>query len=420
MIFALLLQLSSTAFAQSLPEIVVEAGSKSVPVAVPLPVGADADQAKRMRAVIERDLDLSGYFELVSPDAFLETSSAGVSPGEFDFADWRVIKAAVLAKTRITSTPDGLQVDLYVYDVNAGNKLIGKRFTGTADQTRYLGHKVADAILLAVTGKPGFFGSQVLAVGTRTGTKEIYIMDMDGAGVQPVTHNGSINLSPAWSPDGQQVAWTSYKRGNPDAYVKDLASGRTRVLSNQPGINSGVAFSPDGKQVALARTTQGDADIYVLDAASGKVVNQLTKGGGIDVAPDFSPDGQVVVYSSERSGGSQIYAQNLLTGETWRVTHQGGFNFDPVLSPDGKQVAYVGRDKNFDVFVCGLDGRNNQRVTQGQGNNEDPSWSPDGRYLLFASTRSGRSSIWLSTADGRNQVRVTPDGEWFQPTWSPR
>jgi len=166
MIFALLLQLSSTAFAQSLPEIVVEAGSKSVPVAVPLPVGADADQAKRMRAVIERDLDLSGYFELVSPDAFLETSSAGVSPGEFDFADWRVIKAAVLAKTRITSTPDGLQVDLYVYDVNAGNKLIGKRFTGTADQTRYLGHKVADAILLAVTGKPGFFGSQVLAVGT--------------------------------------------------------------------------------------------------------------------------------------------------------------------------------------------------------------------------------------------------------------
>ena len=69
------------------------------------------------------------------------------------------------------------------------------------------------------------------------------------------------------------------------------------------------------------------------------------------------------------------------------------------------------------MFVINTDGSGLLRITQNTGDNEDPAWAPDGRYLVFSSTRSGRSEIWLSTADGRHQSRVTESGSWTQPTF---
>ena len=103
-----------------------------------------------------------------------------------------------------------------------------------------------------------------------------------------------------------------------------------------------------------------------------------------------------------------------------RRSFVGNFNTDPVISPDGDRIAFVGRSKGgFDVYVSDLDGRNAIRITQDMGDNEDPSWSPDGLYLLFSSTRSGRSELWMATADGRHQVQITRTGGWTQPTFAP-
>jgi TolB protein len=397
--------------------ITVGPGSKDFPLALPKPAATDPSAAK-IWEVVRRDLDMSGYFRLLDPDATIDPG--GVEPGTFKIEDWRVLKAAALAKTRMSPSNEALRAEVWVYDVGSGEKIDARVFVGRNTDERYLGHKIADAILVALTGQPGLFGTRLTAVGNRTGKKEIYVMDLDGQGVIPVTANGSINLSPGWSPKGDRLVWTSYKLGNPDLFVKDLARGTTRTLSSRSGLNTGGAFSPDGSKVALTRSEAGDSDIWVIDAYTGADIQRVTKGGGIDVSPAWSPDGKSIAFASERSGGSQIYVQNLATGEARRVSFDGSMNTDPMFSPDGSKIAFVSRSGNFDVFVVGVDGRSPVRITQDQGDNEDPSWSPDGRYLAFSSTRGGKTRIWMSSADGRNQACITPDSSgWTQPSWGP-
>jgi len=426
-----ILCVASPALAQQGPVgTITVAGGKDISVALPAPQTPSGDPEGASSEVYDtllRDLEISGYFSIVDPNAYIEQGK-GVEKGTFDMKDWSFLKVDVLVKTRVLPAGDtdcdagGKKVcaDVFVYYVVNGDGLLEKRFRAEGKSARYIGHAMANAVILSVTGRKGIFGAQIAAVGAQSGNKEIYLLDIDGRGVTNVTRNGSINLSPSWSPDGRSLAWTSYKKSNPDLYVKELGSGSTRVISNKRGINTSPAYHPSGGQIALTRSADGDSDLFVVDAGTGEQVKQLTRGGGIDVSPHYSSDGGMIAFASERSGGSQIYLQNTASGDAKRVTFVGDFNSDPVISPDGSKLAFVGRSEGgFDIYVCDIDGRNVIRLTQDMGDNEDPSWSPDGTYLIFSSTRKGRSEIWLSTADGNHQVPITRSGGWTQPTWSP-
>ncbi len=403
--------------------VVTVPGSADVPLAVPpvqLPAGA-VDGSDELWATVWKDLEISGYFSMVDPKSYIEKGK-GVEPGTFDFADWRILNASVLVKLRMTACEGKICADAYVYNVGGGERVLARRFRGTAGQARYQGHAIANAILLAVTGKPGFFTGRLVAVGAQSGTKEIYLLDIDGKGVAPVTRNGSVNLSPAFSPDGRQIAWTSYKKGQPDLFVKDLASGRVKLVSNRKGVNISPTFSPDGTKIAMARSVaEGDSDIFVIDAVTGKELQRLSTGGGIDVSPNWSADGRKIAFASERSGGSQVYVMDVGGGNVTRVSFDGAYNTDPVFSPDGSKLAFVSRVEQggFDIFVVNADGSGLARLTQTTGDNEDPAWSPDGEYIVFSSTRTGRSELWISTADGRHESRLTTTGGWFQPAFAP-
>jgi len=427
-VFSLLIAaLVSVAHAQGF-HFQVEAGVE-IPLAVPAasaPHGDMGGKVAEVRDTVANDLQLTGRFEFIDPLAYIDRG--GVKPGSFDMADWTALDATLLVKTEVMPGGAGdcppspkMCADAYVYYVLSGEQVLARRFQAAPKYARHLGHKIADAVMMAALGEPGFFGTRIAAVGSQGGNKEIYVLGIDGKDVSPVTNNGSINLSPAWSPDGNAISWTSYKNSNPDVYLKDLRSGRTRILSNRMGINVSPTFSPDGGSVAVARTAGADSDLFLIDSRTGELRQRLTTGGGIDVSPSFAPDGKKVAFASERSGGAQIYLMDLTTGGSERVTYTGDFNTDPVISPTGDKIAFVSRAPGgFDIVVVDIDGRNPVRITQDMADNEDPAWSPDGRYLVFSSTRNGRSELWISTADGRHQRAITRTGGWTQPTWGPQ
>jgi len=394
-------------------------GGQDLPLALPRPQGS-SPEIDPLWDLVRNDMELSGYFRVLNPQAFIEAPNAGLKEGEFRYSDWEVPGATALAKTALEVLEDGrMQAQVFVYDVPGRQKLLGRSFTFNPNQLRQAGHRISNLIIEAVGGEPGIFNTRFAAVSRRSGNKEIVVFDVDGENIRPVTRNGSINLQPAWSQDGTKLAFTSYRRGNPDLYLADLVRGKTRPLSARPGINSGAAFHPNDQLLALTLSNRGDSDIYTV-SANGRDSKRITRSSGIDVSPTWSPDGSRIAFASERSGGVQIYTMDANGGSAQRLTFDGNHNTDPAWSPRDGRIAYVSRDGRFDVFTIGTDGAGRVRITEDMGNNEDPTWSPDGRYLAFSSTRTGASHIWMSTADGIHQKQITKGGGGYSnPSWSP-
>ena len=394
-------------------------GATRYALALPRPVGGSAVE-EEFYAVLKRDLELSGYFDIIDPAAYIESSTAGLRPGSFKFEDWEVPGAAILVKTGLQDQGGGHRVEGWVYHVPGRSKQGAKAFSGAQGSVRMLAHKTANHVIESLFDHQGPFNTRFAVAGTFSGNKEIYVVDFDGHGLTRVTKNGSINLQPDWDPTGTRIAYTGYSAGNPDTYVADLSKGRITRVSSRSGINTGAAWAPDGARLALTLSPGGDPDIFTVDATTGRQLGRVTRVAGIDVSPTWSPDGSQLAFVSERSGGAQIYVANADGSGARRVTFQGGHNTDPAWSPDGEHIAFVGRSGVFDVFTVRLDDSRVTRITQSAGDNEDPSWSPDGHYLAFSSTRGGSPHIWMSTADGAHQVQLTQGkGGYTNPDWSP-
>jgi TolB protein len=388
-----------------------------IPIALPAPKGGSP--TSEFYTTLRRDLEISGWFRVIDPAAYTEPASAGIRSGEFDFAAWRTPGAAVLAKTELQATGTGSRAEVWVYDVAGGVKLGAKAFSGPESAQRTLAHRTADAIIRMVTNQPSFFDTRIALVSSGTGNKEVYVMDVDGQGKRQITKNRSINLSPRWNASGSALCFTSYVNGNPDLYVADLLKSAIRRISARTGINTGCAWAPQGDRIALTLSPGSDSDIFTVDPIAGTQIAQLTSSPGIDVSPTWSPDGGRIAFVSERGGGAQIYVMDSAGGAARRVSFQGSQNTSPSWSPKGDKIAFVGRDGAFDVFTVNVDGTGMRRITQGMGDNEDPSWSPEGDFLVFSSTRTGNSHIWLASADGRHQVQLTSGGGGYtNPHWS--
>lgn len=399
-------------------------GTKKLNIAIPeftVVAGVDtAGNGKQLALVTGADLTFSGLFSVVAATGTIPANNAEAL--RRSWTDFAAAGAHAGLHGLLALRGDKAEVEMRLYDLtNPDHRLIAsKKFEQPLASARRLAHKVSDEIVMQFTGEPGIADTKIAFVSGPRGAKEIVISDYDGAGSMPVTKNGSINLSPVWSPDSRSLAFTSYKQGYPDLYRAFPFERRPeQTLAAFAGINSSPAFSPDGRSLALTLSKDGNPEVYVLNLVNG-TLRRLTRHAGIDTEPTWAPAGRMLAFVSDRAGAPHVYVMDP-EGANVRQLTSSGFHTQPRWSPRGDVIAYTQRNATHDIWVVDADGSNPRRLTNGGGDNQGPTWAPNGRHLAFQSNRLGRWQIFAMLADGSTQEPLTKNAsDSTSPSWSPR
>jgi TolB protein len=376
--------------------------------------------AETAARILTDSLEFTGYFKILDSLAYLEEPrKVGVTADRLNFRNWTVIGAEMLITGQVAYVDGLLQIDLRLFDPFKEELLVGKRYRGAPEDDRRMVRRFCSEVIHLLTGDWGVFESRIAFVSTGTGAKEIYLCDFDGYNPQQWTNLNSIALFPAWSSDGNWIAYTAYAKGKPDLYIRHVAEKRGVVVDRE-GINISPAWVPGQFALAATLSFSGDPEIYLL-TGSGKIIKRITKKWGIDESPSWSPDGKKLAFVSNRSGTPQIFVKDMETERTERITFTGGYNTQPAWSPKGDKIAYTAMENGLtQIYVIGFDGSAPLPLTRDSGDNESPTWSPDGSLIAFSSTREGSSRIYVMTAFGTDQRRLlTLPGEQSAPAWSP-
>jgi TolB protein len=387
---------------------------------------------KTFHDVLWNDLQYSGILDLVSP-SFYPLQSPG-QPSELNASAWTAAPANAYMVAYGNMTTDGSNIAFsgFLSDVTnpSSPPALQKIYRGAATDAdaRRLAHLFADDIIGILSGgQPGIAQTRIAYVSSRSGNKEIWVMDYDGANAQQLTHLRTVSLTPRWSPDADRIAFTCFEpyRGVTSAQIcmYSMASNRLIAFPRYKGTNSAPAWSPDGKQIVFSSSLSGDPELYVANADGGQL-HRITFTTGVSTSAAWNPKtGKQLVFVSDRSGDPALYLSDADGSNPEKLNMPDmGYVIDPAWSPNGQLVAFSWRrpSGNYDIYLMDVASRQLLELTKDAGRNERPSWAPDGRHLVFESTRSGTRQIWSMLADGTQARQLTTQGQNESPNWSPK
>jgi TolB protein len=395
----------------------------AVPIAI-VPFGwestgaAPADVAE----VVAADLQRSGRFAPLDRKDMIDRPTAG---DQIRFQDWRYLKSYFIVVGKLVPEGTGFAAQFELFNVLTGQRLTGQRLTANANSMRAMAHRISDLIFEQLTGIRGAFSTRVAFVSVDGKPPQqryqLIVSDYDGENQQVIATSTEPLMSPAWSPDGQSLAYVSFESKASAIFVQTLRTGERRKVSARAGINGAPTWSPDGKSLALTLSRKdGDVDVYTLNLAS-QLLTRMTFDPGIDTEPTWSADGKKLYFMSDRAGGPQIYELEVANpNRATRVSFEGSYNARPRLSPDGKQLAVVHLDRgNYRIAVIDLASKALQVLSQGR-QDESPSFAPNGATLIYATQDRGRGVLATVSTDGRVQQRLTANtGDVREPVWGP-
>jgi len=334
--------------------------------------------------------------------------------------EWRGRNADALVAGSVSRLADGrFDVRYRLWDVVKGADLGGQSYAVPAADLRLAAHRIADAVYERLTGEKGVFSTRIAYVTKGGGRHTLWVTDADGEGGQSALVSPEPIISPAWSPDGRELAYVSFEKRKAVVYVQDVGSGKRRTIADFRGSNSAPAWSPDGSQMALTLSREGGSQLYLM-SRDGSNVRRFTQSGAIDTEATWSPDGKHIYFVSDRGGGPQIYRQAVSGGGAERITFGGSYNISPAVSPDGRLLAYISRDGGaFRLQVVELAG-GTPRTLGNTADDESPSFAPNSRLIIYATRDGGRDVLMTTTADGRIKARlVATQADVREPVWGP-
>lgn len=305
----------------------------------------------------------------------------------------------------------------------------------------------------------------------RDGTWHIWAMNADGSALAELTSGPFDDREPSWSQDGRSIAFSSDRSGNYDVWELDVPSGTVRQITHNAANDFAPAWSPNGRAIAFVSDRNDGRGVWTVDPSTGAETIVGPALGSVN-APSWSPDGSRVVYTVIAANESRlmldgraitshedvfpfraqwaspndviytadgkIKKRSLQTGQVEPIEFNATVSFTrapyarmrrdfdsraaravrgvmaPVLSPDGKQVAFAALG---DLWVMPIGGAA-RRITHDRFVEMDPAWSPDGRSLAFSSDRSGTMDLWVHDMQTGAERRLAPDAT--KASWSPK
>jgi len=397
------------------------------------PVGNDP-QTTPLKAIFDNtlfnDLSNAGIFDMVSKS--LAPQAMPGSPQEFVPTQWSTppAAAAMVAYGALSAANGRLVVYGWLNDARTAGSppALAKQYNEEAsqDMARTIAHRFADEIIQRLGGGlNGVAETKIYFVSNRTGSKEIWVMDYDGDNQHPVTHLGTISMSPRVSPDNSRIAFSSLGSGGWAIRMYSIDLGRmvSFPAGGTGGSNITPAWTADGQRIAFSSARSGHPEIWVADA-SGSNAHPVTSFGS-DVAPVWNPrTGDQLAFESGRTGEPQIYVMDKDGANVQRMT-DGGYAISPSWHPNGGLLTFSWNRKygpgdpgGQDIYVMDIASKRWLQATHEAGNNDFPSWSPDGRHIVFQRQIGHRTQIWTMLADGTDQRQLTTSGDNMMPNWS--
>ncbi|HKJ77059.1 MAG TPA: Tol-Pal system beta propeller repeat protein TolB, partial [Gammaproteobacteria bacterium] len=351
-ILALLTLLLAAGAAQARLSIEITGGMEgALPIAVvPFQWQGPGPTPEAVGGIVAADLRRSGAFAPLAEDKLPARPHQGQ---EVKFQRWRGAGVENLVVGRLTRVAQGqYEVRFQLFDVLSGEQLTGYSIKAQAGNLRRVAHQISDIVYEELTGKRGAFDTHIAYVTVVQGKDgkrryKLAVADADGYNEQIILTSKQPLLSPAWSPDGKQLAYVSFESGRTQVFVQSVATGKRRMVADFKGINGAPSWSPDGKRLALVSSRAGNPEIYVMELESGEMT-RITRHYGIDTEPDWAPDGGSLLFTSDRGGRPQIYRVNVgrsgAQGRPERLTFEGTYNARGSFSPDGKRITMVHGD----------------------------------------------------------------------------
>lgn len=408
---ALFLMVSSMGYAVDLE--LTQGINSALPIAIDS-FGND-EIGEELTKVINNDFRLSSQFKVVQ----------GPQNSHQSVASWRQSGADSVVSGRVVKIGYNrydISFDL-VDAVEHGKLLLSRNYQVGPKDIRALAHHISDEVYQKLTGERGIFSTKIAYVLVqRNGERAKYFLevaDVDGYNPQSLLVSTEPIMSPAWSPDGRQIAYVSFEKKKAQIFTVAVENGKRRLVTDFSGINGAPAWSADGRELAVVLSKGGAPKIYSINLANG-AMKQLTFGEAIDTEPRYSPDGRSLLFTSGRGGSPQVYRLSLADGAISRITFEGNYNARASYTPDQRAIVMLHReDRNFNIGVQDL---GNGQVTPltFSSLDESPSVSPNGRLVLYATHHNDQGVLALVSIDGRVKLRLpAKDGDVQEPAWSP-